>query len=93
MVAETTADAYDEYEATMGFCSVLQVKVAFPFETVVLGVPVSVDGLEQISRGIAAIAVRGGARQAIPLEELPLPSPRPAGAEWIEAYREWLRGE
>jgi hypothetical protein len=25
-------------------------------------------------------------------DDLPLPSPRPAGAEWIEAYRRWSGG-
>ena len=25
-------------------------------------------------------------------EQLPLPVPRPAGWEWIEAYRRWARG-
>ena len=35
---------------------------------------------------------RSGKRQAIPVLGLPLPTPRPAGAEWIEAYRYWARG-
>lgn len=30
--------------------------------------------------------------QALPILELPLPSPPPEGAEWIEAYRQW-RGD
>lgn len=28
--------------------------------------------------------------QAIPILDLPLPVPRPDGAEWIDAYRHWL---
>lgn len=92
MIVEATVDAHDEEEQVMGFFSVLEENIAFPFETVVLGVPVTVKGLKQISGGqIAAICTRGGTRQAIPIEELPLPSPSPAGAEWIEAYREWMR--
>jgi len=31
--------------------------------------------------------------QAVPILALPLPSPPPAGAEWIEACRRWLRGD
>jgi hypothetical protein len=30
-------------------------------------------------------------RQAIPILDLVLPSPAPAGAELIEAYRRWAR--
>jgi hypothetical protein len=30
-------------------------------------------------------------RQAIPILDLPLPTPPPDGAEWIEAYRHWAR--
>lgn len=37
--------------------------------------------------GILAICVRGGIRQAIGVVDLPLPEPLPAGAEWIDAYR------
>ena len=38
---------------------------------------------------IVAICRRGRLRQAIPNLDLPLPDPRPGGAEWIEAYRHW----
>lgn len=34
---------------------------------------------------IVAVCYRGRERQAIPIPELPLPDPRPAGWEWIEA--------
>jgi len=29
---------------------------------------------------------------AIPILDLPLPTPAPAGVEWIVAYRHWRRG-
>jgi len=32
---------------------------------------------------------RGRARQSLPITDLPLPTPLPDGAEWIEAYRRW----
>jgi hypothetical protein len=35
---------------------------------------------------IVAVCYRGRERQAIPILDLPLPTPRPAGWEWIEAY-------
>jgi hypothetical protein len=37
-----------------------------------------------------AICCRDQVRQAIPILDLPLPTPPPVGAEWIEAYRHWL---
>jgi len=41
---------------------------------------------------IVAICRRGRSRQAIPILDLPLSDPRPGGAEWIEAYRQWAGG-
>jgi hypothetical protein len=31
--------------------------------------------------------------EMIPTLDLPLPTPPPDGAEWIEAYRQWRGGE
>jgi hypothetical protein len=41
------------------------------------------------SNQIVAMCRRDGLRQVIPILDLPLPTPPPAGAEWIEAYRRW----
>ena len=41
---------------------------------------------------IVAVCSRGRDRQVIPNLDLQLPSPTPKGAEWIEAYRQWVRG-
>jgi len=40
---------------------------------------------------VVAICRRGRTRQRINVLDLPLPTPRPEGAEWIEAYRYWAR--
>lgn len=40
---------------------------------------------------IVAVCARGGSQQRIPILDLPLPTPLPAGAGWIEAYRRWSR--
>jgi len=32
-----------------------------------------------------------GQRQRVPIIDLPMPDPPPKGAEWIEAYRRWIR--
>jgi hypothetical protein len=41
---------------------------------------------------IVATCSRGRLRQSIPILDLVLPAPAPAGAEWIEAYRRWTSG-
>ena len=62
-----------------------------PFETTVLGVPVEVVDLALTGRDqISAICKRGRVTQRILLSDLPVPSPPPEGAEWIEVYRHWL---
>ncbi len=91
MMAEAIVDAHDEEEQLSGFCDVLYEELAVPFETTVLGVTVAVEGIDLAPNGITATCVRGEHRQAISLFDLPLPEPPPAGAEWIAAYRHWVR--
>jgi hypothetical protein len=93
LVDEATVDAHDEDEQRMGFFTMIQDNLAIPFGTTVLGVPVVVEKVDLNKRDeIVAICVRGRERQAVPIVDLPLPSPPPKGAEWIEAYRYWGRG-
>jgi hypothetical protein len=93
MIAEATVDAYDESEQAMGWEVALNEYLELPFTTKVLGVEVSVTRLElRDDNRIVAICTRGKEKQAIALLDLPLPSPRPEGAEWVEAYRYFLRG-
>lgn len=93
MIEEATVDAYDEMEQATGWFTMFEEHVEVPFDTKVLGVPVTVVSIDLRDSGqIVAICTRGRGRQAISLVDLPLPSPRPAGADWIEAYRHWLGG-
>lgn len=93
LVEETTDDAYGDSEQRTAFLTVLQDNLELPFETLVLGVPITVERVVMTpAEEIVAICRRGRVRQALPILDLPLPSPRPAGAEWIEAYRHWARG-
>ena len=63
------------------------------FDTRVLGVTVTVERIDMTDdEQIIAICRRGRSLQAIPILDLPLPKPRPAGVEWIEAYRCWAAG-
>lgn len=92
MIAEATVDAYGESEQLGGFYTMIEEHLAVPFETTLLGVPVIIKGVDLTERDeIVAICARGRLRQAIPILDVVLPSPAPAGAEWIEAYRYWAR--
>jgi hypothetical protein len=93
MVEEAIVDAYGESEQAVGFFTVIEDNLQMPFETTLLGVSVIVEGVDLNDReDIVAICRRGRERQSVPILDLPLPSPKPAGWEWIEAYRRWARG-
>jgi hypothetical protein len=90
MVERATVDCYNEGEQATGLFTMIEDNLAVPFHTVVLGVPVSVVSLDLTDSGqIVAICSREELRQAIPILDLPMPTPLPAGADWIEAYRRW----
>ncbi len=92
LIEEATVDAHDVSEQAVGFYSVIEDGVTFPFRTEVLGVEVSVTGVDMTDDDrVVAICKRGRQTQHIDLADLPLPSQPPAGAEWIAAYRRWSR--
>ncbi len=93
LVEEAIIDCYNESEQVTGLYTMIEDNLAVPFETTVLGAPVTVVRVQLTSRDeIVAVCRRAGTRQSVPLLDLPLPSPPPAGSEWIAAYRHWLRG-
>jgi len=93
MIEEATVDAYDESEQATGWYTIFEDRLQLPFETTMLGAPVTVTRLDlRDDNRIVAICTRGRDRQAVGICDLPLPSRKPAGAEWIEAYRAWLGG-
>jgi hypothetical protein len=90
MIEEATVDAYGEDEQLTGLFTLLEEHLDLPFTGAVLGVEVTVDGIDLTPDGqIVALCSRGGTRQSIGILELPLPSPAPEGAKWVEAYRHW----
>src|SRR5487761_2633170 len=90
LIEEATIDAYNESEQAGGFFAMIEENLALPFVTQVLGQDATVTKVDITNRDqIVAICLRGKARQAIPILDLPLPAPRPEGAEWIDAYRRW----
>jgi hypothetical protein len=93
MVEEATIDAYGEAEQAGGFFTMIEEDLRIPFSTTVFGVAVTVTKVEMtIADEIVVVCRHGKEKQRIPILELPLPSPPPVGAEWIEAYRHWQRG-
>jgi hypothetical protein len=90
LIEEATADAYDESEQAGGFFTLIEENLALPFTTQVLGQVVTVAKVNITGRDqIIAICSLGKTTQAIPILDLPMPDPPPAGAEWIAAYRRW----
>jgi len=90
MIEQATVDAYDDSEQATGWFTMFEEHLELPFETKVLGTVVTVTSIDIRDGGqIVAVCTRGRDRQAISLVDLPLPSPKPAGADWIEAYRYW----
>ena len=93
MIEEATVDAYGESEQIVGFLTLLEERLKFPFQTEVLGMEVTVEGLDMTDdEQIVAVCSRGKSKQPVPILHLTLPDPPPEGAEWIEAFRRWARG-
>ena len=91
MIEEATVDCYNESEQVTGWFTMIEENLAVPFETTVLGVSVTVEGVDlNRNEQIVAICSRGRSRQSLPILALPLPTPPPAGWEWIEAYRRFI---
>ncbi len=92
LIEEATVDCYDESEEVTGIFTMLEENLAVPFATTMLGVEVTVERVDMNKAGeIVAVCRRGRERQMIPVVDLPLPDPKPKGAEWIDAYRRWAR--
>jgi hypothetical protein len=90
LIEDATVDAYDEDEQLAGFHAVIEGRLAVSFRTTALGVEVTATKIDLLSgSGIVAVCSRGKHRQAIGILDLPLPTPPPAGARWISAYRRW----
>jgi hypothetical protein len=92
LIEEATVDCYNDDEQVTGLYTKVEEHLELPFETTVLGVKVTVGGVDLRDTGdIVALCSKGGSRQPIPLDDLPLPTPPPPGVEWVEAYRLWAR--
>ncbi|MGR6320692.1 hypothetical protein Q2K19_22340 [Micromonospora soli] len=89
MIEEATVDAYGDDEQLTGLFTLLEEHLAVPFTTTVLGMEVTVRKVDLTADSIVAVCTQGRHRQKIDLLDLPLPTPAPDGADWIDAYRHW----
>ena len=65
-----------------GWFTVIEKHLAVPFETMVMGVPVTVERIDlNRDEQIVAVCRRGRDRQSLPILDLPLRTRTPAGAE------------
>lgn len=93
LIEEATIDCYDEAEQATGLFTMIEENLALPFKTTVLGIKADVVSVDIGGDGrLVAVCKAGRHRQRIALDDLPLPTPPPAGAEWIAAYRLWAHG-
>ena len=91
LIEQATVDCYNESEQVTGLFTMIEDGLGFPFDTSVLGMTVTVVGVDLTDADqIVAICQRDGHQQTIPILDLPLPTRAPEGTEWIEAYRRWL---
>jgi len=94
LVEEALVDAYGESEQVTAFYTMIENNLRLPFETELLGMTVTVQGID-VSEDDQLVAVcrKNKSKQRISLSELPLPAMLPKGAEWIAAYRYWRTGK
>jgi len=93
LTEEATVDAYNDSEQAAGFFTKMEDNLRLPFEIEMFGFKVTVERVDMTEDdALVAICRRGSKRQTVSVLDLPLPSPPPAGAEWIAAYKYWRRG-
>ena len=92
LIEDATVDCYNESEECMGLFEMIHEHLDVPFVTTVLGVAVTVTAVDLTADDqVVAVCRRGRDLLRVGLLELPMPDPRPGGAEWIDAYRHWAR--
>jgi len=93
MIEEATVDCYNDDEQHEGFLVTLEEHLRCPVRGLVVGEAVTVLRFDrEPSSGIVAICRRGRRVFRINLTAVEWPGAPPPGAEWMEAYRAWLRG-
>lgn len=93
LVEEAIVDCYTEDEQQGGFLVMLEEHLRCPVRALVVGEDVTVVGFDWDPPGeIVARCRRDRRVHRVNVTALEWPGAPPQGAEWIEAYRAWLRG-
>src|SRR5215813_10643793 len=75
LVEDALVDAYGEAEQVTGFYTMMEKDLRLPFETEILGITVTVEGIDIADDDqLVAVCRKGKSKQRISLSELPLPS-------------------
>ena len=78
LVEDATVDTWGESEQAVGWMTMIEENVGFPFESELLGVDVKVVGVDVTDANeLVAVCRRGKNRLKIPLVDLSMPSPPP----------------
>lgn len=95
LIEDAVVDCYTEHEQHGAFLVTFQDHVACPFKALVVGEEVEVRGFnwDGAPQGIVAICRRKGRTHQVNVTALEWVARPPAGAEWFDAYRAWLRGD
>jgi len=81
-IEQATVDCYNDSEHVTGLFTMIEEHLALPFQTTVLGTTITVARVDvTTSDQIIAICKHDGHRQAIPILDLPLPSPFGVGVQ------------
>ena len=68
LVEEAAVDCYNESDQATGFYPMIEDNLQLPFETEVLGVPVTVIAVDVTEDGlVVAVGQRGSLRQKLPI--------------------------
>jgi hypothetical protein len=90
LIEEATIDTYGEYEQRVGFYTLLDDNLSFPFPARVVGSPVTVLGLDMKDEEHILAQVRRSSREyAVDILDLEIDGKKVRGSEWIAAYRKW----
>lgn len=91
IVEEATVDSYDYEEDVVGFCTLIQDNIKFPFTAKVVGEEVKVLDVDCNGHEVKAKCRRNGKKYEVNTLDLEY-GPNLKGWEYIEAYRRWVQG-
>ena len=92
LIEQITVDAYGD-ESYWSFRQAFEDDVVFPFDATLVGVPISVTGIDfdgDERRGLVAIVQRNGVMATISLLDIEVPGTEPTANRLVAAYRRWL---